>query len=385
MVKMLNAFTLEADDVGFAVEEILAQLDLENNLLAHTGGILTCHADYVETGVAAAVCRALPFDVVGCTTLGCGIPGQSDSLMLSLSVLTSDDVRVVSGFAPHATREKLAPAMNASYAAATRDVAQTPALGLVFGSFLADLGGEEFMQALTAAMPGVPVFGTLACSHNFDATLSQVIYNGKCQNSGVAFLLLCGDVQPRFSITSISPAKVQKHRGIITDSEGSLLRAVNHMPTRKYLESIGIVQPGDTEVMPNIPFLVDYNDGTETPVARAAYALTPEGYGLFGGSMPKGSTLAVGSLAREDVQQTARDTVAALAAKQPDCMLVVSCLTRSLVLGASISAEMDAVEGAAGRVPYQMLYSGGEICPVYDAQGQPVNRFHNFSLVACAL
>jgi hypothetical protein len=34
---------------------------------------------------------------------------------------------------------------------------------------------------------------------------------------------------------------------------------------------------------------------------------------------------------------------------------------------------------------YQFGYAGGEICPVPRPDGRLVNRFHNYSLIACVI
>jgi hypothetical protein len=60
MIKMLTAFTREADEAEVAVSEILAQLDLEHKLLAHSVGIMNYYFDFFETGVAGAISDALP-------------------------------------------------------------------------------------------------------------------------------------------------------------------------------------------------------------------------------------------------------------------------------------------------------------------------------------
>ena len=49
-------------------------------------------------------------------------------------------------------------------------------------------------------------------------------------------------------------------------------------------------------------------------------------------------------------------------------------------------AELETVrEAVNGAVPYAMCYAGGEICPVYNEQGETFNRFHNYTCVLCAL
>jgi len=63
-----------------------------------------------------------------------------------------------------------------------------------------------------------------------------------------------------------------------------------------------------------------------------------------------------------------------------------SCLARFLTLGARYSAEAETfTKAVAGKLPYQFMYSGGEICPVPDSNGRLKNRFHNFTLVTCRL
>ena len=57
---------------------------------------------------------------------------------------------------------------------------------------------------------------------------------------------------------------------------------------------------------------------------------------------------------------------------------------RSVTLGIDQRAEGEKVrELIDGKMVYQLCYSGGEICPVYDENGKTTNRFHNFSFVVC--
>jgi hypothetical protein len=51
-----------------------------------------------------------------------------------------------------------------------------------------------------------------------------------------------------------------------------------------------------------------------------------------------------------------------------------------------MDAEMKELAGSLNdSLVYQFAYSAGEICPVKNQNGQMVNRFHNFSLIACLL
>jgi len=64
MIKMLNVYTQELDDPEKAVREILQPLDIKNSLLKNSAALLFCHVKFIETGVAQAVYKNLPFDVL---------------------------------------------------------------------------------------------------------------------------------------------------------------------------------------------------------------------------------------------------------------------------------------------------------------------------------
>ena len=92
MIRLLTAVTLEIDDPRLAAEEIIQQFDTEHSLLANTAGLLFCSLDFVKSGAAEAVAKALPFETIGCTTHGIAVPGAMGEVMLTVAALTSDDV-----------------------------------------------------------------------------------------------------------------------------------------------------------------------------------------------------------------------------------------------------------------------------------------------------
>jgi hypothetical protein len=42
------------------------------------------------------------------------------------------------------------------------------------------------------------------------------------------------------------------------------------------------------------------------------------------------------------------------------------------------------IEKIGNKLPYSLGYSGGELCPVADREGEYHNRLHNYSLVVCS-
>lgn len=385
-MKMLNAWTLEIDDPAVAVAGILEQLDLQKNLRANAVGIITCSYDYVEAGMVKAVCDALPFDVLGCTTLTNAMEGQAGTMLLCLSVLTADDCR----FSTACTQlldENFEAATADAFAEARAKAGEDPGLVLAFLPMLNSIGGELVLNALDRAGGGAPIFGTLAC--DFDTALYShtfTIFNGHCARDRMPLLLVSGNVTPRFVVKSTSDHNLQRQQAVITASEGSVLQEVNGMSAREYFASLGLMQGSGIEGMSSIPFVVDYNDGTQ-PVARAIYALRDDGSALCGGLMPKGASLAIGRMDKDDILLTAESSLEKLLAEGPCAgVIMFPCLGRNMVLGVTPFAEIEKIgERMGGKVPWHLAYSGGEVCPAYDRDGKAVNRFHNFTFIACAI
>ena len=384
-MKMLNAWTFEAEDPKIAIAEILKQLDLQNNLLTHSSGFITCSYDYVETGMVKAISEALPFDIVGCTTLTNAVDGETGTMLLCLSVLTADDCRFSCAHTLP-LHNNLHTVISEEFARATAELGDTPKLILAFSPMIDAIGGELILDALDKAANGIPIYGTLAC--DFDTARysnSYTFYNGECSRDRMAFIVISGNVHPRFVVTSTSEQNLFKQRALITASEGTVLKSVNGMTASEYFTSIGLVQGNGVEGMSSVPFIVDYNDGTQ-PVARAIYSLNEDGSALCGGVMPKGGTLSLGRMDVEDILLTAKRSITTLlAAEELNGIIMFPCLGRNMVLGVEPLAEVNAVAALMkNSLPWHLAYSGGEVCPVY-AGNETVNRFHNFTFIACAI
>jgi hypothetical protein len=386
-MKMLNAWTLEADDPALAVGEILEQLDLKNRLLAHSAGFITCSHDYVETGTVKAVCEALPFEVVGCTTLTNAIDRQAGTLLLCLSVLTSDDCRFATALTPPLSDNAHA-VISETYTQAAAKLGAQPGLVLAFFPMLGAVSGELMLESLTAAAAaGTPFFGTIACdSDTARYSNSFTIHGGASSRGGMALLLISGNVRPRFVVASTSEQNLRKQQAIITSSEGSILKEINGLTAREYFSSIGLTQGGGIEALSAVPFVVNYNDGSQ-PVARAIYSLNDDGSASCGGVMPEGGTLSIGRMDEDDILLTAEQSLGKLLQnKELNGIIMFPCLGRNMVLGVEYLREIEKVRGILGDfLPWHLAYSGGEVCPVYGHNGCAVNRFHNFTFIACAL
>jgi hypothetical protein len=61
-------------------------------------------------------------------------------------------------------------------------------------------------------------------------------------------------------------------------------------------------------------------------------------------------------------------------------IIAIPCFTRSLIILPNMEDEIKkSIELVGDRIPFSLLYSGGEICPTYNQQHKIVNRFHNLT------
>jgi hypothetical protein len=392
MIKTMVACTAEIDDAGQAVAEIARQLDLENSLLKSSVGIVACHYEFVLSGVARAICGALPFRTVGTITSAQAVPGECGGLLFTLMVLTSDDVAFASGLTPSLLGGASEQAIEQSY----RDTAaksgarpdERPALIFAFAPFIIENSGDTYVGALTRLSGGSPCFGTLAVDDSNNFANCFMLYDGEEYRDRMGMVLLFGDVSPQFCIATISESKIVSDEALVTKSEGHVLMEVNNRPVLDYFEKYGLAKAAETQyAMTSLPFMLDYGDGTP-PVSKVFISLTPERHAICASMMPEGSRMKIGVFDRDDVLLTtggAIDTArACMAGKQASGALIYSCISRNMTLGSNQTAEMELVgDRLRGSAPFMMAYSGGEICPTRTSGAGAVNRFHNNAFVMC--
>lgn len=383
-MKMLTAYTSEIDDVEVAVAEILGMLDLDNNLETNSVGIINCYQEFIDSGVLKAVCDSLPFDVVGMTTFAGGAGSGVDLLMLNVAVLTGEDVKFSAAASDSLIDEQETPVERA-FSKASAGLNGDADMLFVFIPFINRVGGERVLDVVDRVSGGIPAFGSVAIDHTDDHQLSYTIYNGEASKDSLAIVLASGNINPHYFMIAIPEENAQKQKAIITRSENSILMGVNDKSLVDYMGTLGLtVGDGTIEGLSTIPIVLDYNDGS-LPVTRAIYLVDEDGNAVCSGRMPLGATLAFGSLDREDVIAAAHSVVKnLLGVDNVVGALVFSCLSRSQALEADALAELKTLSDDIGdKLQYITAYSGGEICPVAQLDGALLNRFHNFTLIAC--
>jgi hypothetical protein len=382
MIRMFTAQTEEIDDVDLAVADILAQLNGES-LSANSVGILFCHYEFIEFGVVKALCARLPFEVIGMTTMAVASGGLSNTFMLSLAVLSADDVSFRTAVTEPLSAGNTAAAMAAAYAAASAELPGAPAFIISLFPFLSDISSADVLKHLDSACAGVPVWGSVASGMDMSYSDARVIHKGQEYAASAALLLLYGQLEPEFFLASLPDKNIGDRRAFITESDGCVLKKVNDVPLMEYFDDVGIVMRIGQDNT-TIPLMVDYGDGSK-PVAVAIYGLTTENWAVCGGEMPEGAAFFCGEIDKESVMESAGDAVAQiLGLNKKNGLLLLPCVTRYIMLTPEQDEEMRLVcEKIGGNIPFVYALSGGELCPVRDRNGKWRNRHHNFTFSAC--
>ncbi|MDL2284360.1 FIST C-terminal domain-containing protein [Oxalobacter sp. OttesenSCG-928-P03] len=384
MLKMLTAYTLETDDTDIAVSDILGQLKLESALLKNAVGNIACDVEFIETGVVKALCEQLPFDVAGCTTLASAVPGASGQRMLTLSVLTSDDVSFSTALSAPLPAEGIGRQVEEAYEEALGRLPGAPSLILAFTPVMPTVSGAVILEHLNSVCNGTPIFGPFSTDYTLAFEESMTIYNGEATRNTVAMILMHGDINPRFFVSGSADGNIQKQPAIITESDGYILKGVNGMLLSDYMDSLGL-KPDNKNAKTAITIPLVVTDETMVPLTRAIYSFTPEGYAVCGGRMPVNATLAIGRLDYSAVLEKTTETMRELLAEENiNGIIMYPCMVRNIMLGPDTDDEIRAVMDMIGdRVPYHLSYAGGEICPVQGNDDHLINCFHNFTFIAC--
>ena len=385
MIRTMIAQTMELDDDTFAVEEILEQLKLGENLLKNSVGIIACHYEFVFSNVYKAICEALPFDVVGTISPTSAVAENSASLIFAITVLTSDDVEFDVAMTP-SLLDNPREAVTETYNSISKG--RKPALILTYAPFILQNCGDDYVDALSEASGDAPCFGTLAVDDTMDFAHCYLLANGEYHRDRMAMVLLYGEVKPNFIVANISEHRILEKSAVITKSSGALLMEVNERPVIEYFSDLGLLDATETQyALSTLPFLLDFNDGSPK-VSKVFIALSPEKYAICNGAMPEGCTLYMASTDKDDVMLTTGEAVERILGNVDNASLVLiySCIGRSMTLGSDQFKEIELIdEKLKGKANFMVAYSGGEICPAQVTDGKAVNRFHNNAFIACIL
>ena len=383
MITSASLYTFEIDDHDKALDEIQSQLNEKLILKKYTAGILHCAADYVESGVVTHICEALGFPIVGTTTTSQAVNDKLGKLMLTIMVMTSDDVQ----FVPARTNGLINSQSDAIVQSRPADIVSDLPLKLIlaFPPLEGEFSGDTFVTAFESAYGNVPIFGSFSVEEEiFTYSRNCTIYNGECYQNEVTYLLLYGDINPRFFITNVPQRSNLFQVGKITKAEGNILYEIDGMRTVDFFTRIGYSLSG-VGFVPLVLTLEDSINAELSQFVRGIVEFDENGYASCRGEVYEGAVLTIGSNAADDIIAASKNTTELLNEEENvQTALIYSCVVRRTVLIGNPEIELETVYNTIRKdIPFMMAYAGGELCPNHVSETSVVNRFHNFSLIAC--
>ncbi|MDR2143588.1 MAG: FIST C-terminal domain-containing protein [Treponema sp.] len=385
MINVLTAYTEEIDDVDAAVSSLLEQISPDKNLLRNSAALVHCYYEFIESGVLEALDKRLGFPIVGTTTIALGLPGSIGDMGLSLTVLTSNDIRFSSGVGNPVGSGEIAESVTGLYKKVTAGFDEKPSLVFAFPPLLKGegQGGDFFTAELDKASGGgIPLFGTLPISNEAGERMSRVLYGGASYESSMALLACYGGFKPEFYTVAVTEKALQAKRAKITGAKLNSIESINDMPAGKYLESIGI----SFSSLSYMPIVIYPGDGSK--IFRAGLKILDNGALLVTGMAPRNAEIAFSSIDDKDILESTATLLKTIAQKTAEGrgILIYACCSRFWILGPRWKEEPGkAALCISDTIPWHFVYSGGEVFPSILANGKTVNNLQNYSVIVCVL
>jgi hypothetical protein len=304
--------------------------------------------------------------------------------MLTVAALTSDDVAFAAGVSGPLDADNLDERIGALY----RELAGSgppPSLIFALQPTMLNLGGDRIAAAIDRACGGIPVFGSGALDMDTKVRNPKTIFQGAVYGDRAALLLFKGECKPRFFSRPFPGKSIPVQDAVITGVEGSLITSINNIPAAAFMKGLGIVQQSECQEVLTFPLVIDYHDGTKSH-AVVMRGITAEGALITSRHQHLGGVLSLGSITASDVLESAEQLVQEIRESGgKGGIIIFSCFLRNIVLGGNSLAEIELIQKRFSGFPspYLLLYSGGELCPVYTGNETTVNRSYQYALIAC--
>jgi len=384
MLKCTSVYTCEVDDYKLAMDEINSQLNEKLPLLENTVGIVMCHIEFIDSGMLKHICESLPFDIAGVTTSSQAVNEMAHDVLLTIFIMTSDDVYFRTGITDSIIDDVYAPAQAAFDKI---DVSEKPKLLMVFPPLPDKHAGDMYVDAWEKVFPGVPIYGTFSTADTADFSGGSVIYNGESTDTCMSYILCYGNINPRFVVGTFSDKNALPYQGEITKSNGTIVEEINNIKAYDYFEENELAKDGEPNIIFTfVPFLIDQKNRQDydgVPILRELVTFNKDGSAVFRGNIDEFSTFKMLLGTFEDVILIASEKLEeAMSLPDVNGILTFSCIARRMmVMQRDSLGELVMAKEKIGDIPFMMGYAGGEICPTSVKDGVATNRYHDYSFI----
>lgn len=248
--------------------------------------------------------------------------------------------------------------------------------GLVFSDFIND--GVEITEGINSKT-AVPFVGGLT-GDDWQFKEGFVILNGILFKNAVSFIGLGGDFA--FACNCASGWKPLGKSGIITESEGNVIKHIDNKTAYDFMESEFGLPPKEAEL--GVIPLAEYDNNDNTFFLRALSKIDMEsGYITCFGSIPQNKKVRVCNATKQDVVGGAEECLSGLNidSMNPVMGIIISCGGRKWILQNDINREVDSIKKKFGKdFPFTGFASFGEFGSFFLDNGKySKSFFHNVS------
>jgi hypothetical protein len=232
------------------------------------------------------------------------------------------------------------------------------------------------------------MFGSIALDYTTKVRRPRTLYNGEAYDDRFSLLVMSGNVDPIFYTETLPDRDSNSRDARITAVQGNMIKTINNRPAIEFFENIGVVEDGAfTTAAYTTPLLINCHNSAKFNAISNLFFINLDGSVNCTSEVSVGGELWLGTLNSDDVVLSAKKIVdEAVGGSKKDLLIIFSCLSRAAVLSDvfdEINPITEKLNGSA--IPYLFMYSMGEICPLYNKEGIPINRYHNYTIIACAL
>ena len=400
-MKSAIAFSDEIDDLKKASEELSSTIKEKLVFEKATLGVVFCDADVDVAELGRRLHESLGIDVLGVTTTA-SIERNSGyhDMGIVLSVVTSDDVSIVTGKTGVLTPDNFEQQIRDAYTQAEARLGNSPTFIYIGAPYIANITSDKYMFALDALANSIPIFGGVATDH-YDLQYQKTFLNGEAGAESMVFALFSGNIKPVFAMEHEFGGKTLS-KGVVTRSSGNQVEKIGDCTFVEYLSEITPVPNEETVIFhfQSTPFVLEMPDyeQSEQPIVRALCTINHEtGAGGFLSDMPEGSVLSINVLQRDNLRGSCCMTLSRLMDQMREnedycysMVFISTCNARHLLMSETKNMEANILAETLSDLDPDLnvagFYGFGEICPTaVKGSGKAKNRFHNVSFAVCAI
>jgi hypothetical protein len=334
----------------------------------------------VESGLLGKLSQLLPFRITGISTLSSAVRQNYGQFILTLTVLTSDDIVFAAGISSPLESDDRVPALSKLYDECAAQLPGKPSFALSFFPLCIKSGVAGTLNELNDITGAIPIFGAVAIDYGVYIRHPFVSFGGEVYKDALSLVLFYGDVRPSYQTHWRGNALNIKSTAFLTKTSGNTLLEINGMPAADYLYSSGILEKGDY-ITQSALFIITESNEFETPSCMAMFGPLDNGGFLCEADVPLGSCVSIALIDKK----TALDITSAAAStlkEKTGGVMIFSCVVYNLILELAPMAGITTVSSILDEsVPYLFTYAAGEICPAKTVGGGYKNRLNNMSII----